>query len=345
MTITPEVTILMPVYNGERYLREAIESVLEQTLTGFEFLIINDGSTDNSAGIIDSFKDSRIRLVHNHKNVGVIDSLNIGLSLANGEYIVRMDADDISFPDRIAIQVDFMKGNRDVIALGSSIKKFDGQNNVLEYPLRHDEIYCKLLFGPTIAHPSVILNNNLLKKEGYFYSREYPHAEDYELWTRIGGKYRLANLPDVLLRYRVHPNQICATTSHEQGKAVKSVQSIMLGRIGIDTSGDEIDLHYEISTTMKKYPMPRVLDIRKWLERIFCANDTINHFDDKILSQALAQLWFRTVYNCSDNRVNFSEIYNSSVLSKFHRVSFKTKLKFMIRNNFLCRPSIPSCQS
>src|SRR5580698_9685158 len=107
----PKVTVLMPVYNGEKYIKEALESILQQTFIDFEFLIINDGSTDNSVSIIKSFNDNRIRLIHNEKNSGLVYSLNKGIGLSNGEYIARMDCDDVSIPERLEKQVGFLNSN------------------------------------------------------------------------------------------------------------------------------------------------------------------------------------------------------------------------------------------
>ena len=171
--MNPKVTVLMPVYNGGKYIREAIKSILSQSFTDFEFLIIDDGSTDNSVGIVQSFSDNRIRLIKNNCNIGIAESLNKGIESSKGEYIVRMDADDISFPDRIKKQVAFMDANPEVGVSGTWIKTISSVNECTWFTLSEpDLVRCHLLFGCPLAHPTVILRTILLKENELFYDKE-----------------------------------------------------------------------------------------------------------------------------------------------------------------------------
>lgn len=204
MSEDPKVTVLMPVYNGEKYLREAIESILDQTFTDFEFLIINDGSTDGSVGIVESYKDRRIRLVHNEKNLGLIASLNRGMELARGEYIARMDCDDISLPLRLEKQVVFMDAHPEIGVCGSWAKVIDENGNVNgSIKALTGKSIKRLCWRPSpFIHPTCIIRSSLLKENRY--SEGYPHAEDYELWLRLSKKTVFFNLKDYLLYYRIH---------------------------------------------------------------------------------------------------------------------------------------------
>jgi glycosyltransferase involved in cell wall biosynthesis len=184
-TAKPKVTVLMPVYNGAPCLAEAIQSILRQTFTGFEFLIINDGSTDGSVAVIQGFHDPRIRLVHNETNLGLVASLNKGLGLAQGEYIARMDADDISRPERLALQVNFMDTNPAVGVCGSWVQYFPkAENSVWKLPRRTEEIRCLQFTTVGVAHPSIMLRRQLFANYGLLYDPRYRHIEDYELWGR-----------------------------------------------------------------------------------------------------------------------------------------------------------------
>ncbi|OGL41105.1 MAG: hypothetical protein A3C43_06550 [Candidatus Schekmanbacteria bacterium RIFCSPHIGHO2_02_FULL_38_11] len=202
----PKITVFMPVYNAERHLGEAIESILYQTYRDFEFLIINDGSTDTSKEIILSYNDPRIIFVDNKENLGLPFSLNKGLKLAKGEYIARMDADDVSFPKRLEKQVTFLKDNSDVDMVASWIEKVDEDGKHLGF-WRADrknnipeEIYYTLHFKNCIAHSSVLFNKELILGLGG-YKKDFLN-EDYELWLRLSKVAKINKIKEVLVKYR-----------------------------------------------------------------------------------------------------------------------------------------------
>jgi glycosyltransferase involved in cell wall biosynthesis len=204
----PKVTVLMPVYNGEKYLREAIDSILNQTFTDFEFLIVDDGSIDNSVEIINSYQDSRINLVKNDKNEGLVYTLNRGLSLAKGEYIARMDCDDISLPERLKKQVDYLDINSEISVVGTWITIIDLKREVQinwQPPVNPLWIKWSLYFYSPLAHPSVMFRKDIIRSIGSYFSCS---AEDYELWCRTSQQYLLANIPIALLIYRQHKNSM-----------------------------------------------------------------------------------------------------------------------------------------
>lgn len=221
--ITPIVSVIMPVYNSAKFLRAAIESILNQTLVDFEFIIINDGSTDESQATIQVFNDSRIQLVHNVSNIGVTASLNKAIELCRGRYIARMDADDISAPDRLRKQVAFLESNPDVCALACVAEMMDVNGNHLGWwktdKENISEAQIKKMLAKTncIAHPSLMIRSEVIKR--YRYRTEKNAAEDYDLWLRLllHGN-RITKLDEPLLRYRIHQQSTTAsakfTTSH-----------------------------------------------------------------------------------------------------------------------------------
>jgi len=216
----PLVTVLMPVYNAERFLKRAIESILAQTFTDFEFLIINDGSTDQSAAIIQSFADARITFVQNEKNCGVIDTLNKGIALAKGKYIARMDADDVSMPTRFERQVQYLEQHPKISVLATHIFQVnaeeeklgtwdkDIQNNVPEDIFRTTAQTC------CIAHPTVMMRTAIIAD--YLYNEKQKGSEDWDLWMRLlsDGK-RIDKVPEFLLRYRMHAASVTAVHNRE----------------------------------------------------------------------------------------------------------------------------------
>ena len=219
----PKVTVLMPVYNGDRFLREAIESILNQTFEEFEFLIINDGSIDNTREIILSYDDPRIRLVDNNCNLGLIRSLNKGLELAEGQFIARQDADDISEPERLAQQVAFLETHPEVALVGTWYKEIDSQGKLIgecKLPCDCTQIRWELLFYCTFAHPSVMLQKSTIIKQIGFYSKAALHTEDYELWCRIARCFPVANLDKHLVRYRIHANSVTGIHGEKMGYGI-----------------------------------------------------------------------------------------------------------------------------
>lgn len=204
----PTISVVMSVYNGERYLREAIDSILGQTFEDFEFIIINDASTDGSDGIIKKYDDPRIVLVYNEKNRGLTKSLNIGLEKACGKYIARMDADDVSLPQRFTRQVDFLNDYQDHIAVGTFAHIIDAQGEFyreMPMPVTHEDVLIWLLQNCSIVHGSVMFRNG----QDIRYDEEYVAAQDYELWVRLLGEGKMiANVPEVLYLWRNHASSV-----------------------------------------------------------------------------------------------------------------------------------------
>ncbi len=218
--IAPLISVCMPVYNAERYLVEAVESILGQTFRDFEFLIIDDGSTDRSLKILERYaaQDARIRL-SSRPNAGYVVRLNEMLHQARGDLIARMDADDVALPERFARQVEFLRGHPEVDVVGGAQEHIDSKSRLLtvhHYPQGHDEIQESGLTGVCqIGHPSVMLRRQALLAVGGYQVEMMP-AEDLDLWLRMGERGRLANLPDVITRYRVHGSSVSALHQSRQ---------------------------------------------------------------------------------------------------------------------------------
>jgi len=203
----------MSVYNGERFLAEAIESILAQSMPDYEFLILNDGSTDRSTAIIDGYagKDNRIRAIH-RENRGLIASLNQLIDEASTPLIARMDADDISVPTRFERQLAFLSANPDHGVLGSWSADIDEQGHRIyldgkDQPITHEEILETSQYRSCLCHPSVVMSRNLVQSVGGYHAA-FKHCEDYDLWLRLLPKTKMANLPERLINYRLSPGQI-----------------------------------------------------------------------------------------------------------------------------------------
>ncbi|MCC5632355.1 glycosyltransferase [Nostoc sphaeroides CHAB 2801] len=210
----PKVTVLMAVHNGECFLQETIDSILAQTFQDFEFLIINDGSRDRTKEIIQSYDDSRIRLVDNEHNLGLTRSLNKGLELAKGEFIARQDADDISEPERLAKQVAFLETHSKVALVGTWYKEIDAEGKPItngNLPCDYTQIRWHLLFYCPFVHSAVMLRKSKVLEKIGFYNEALCYSMDYEFWLRIARHLPVANLDEYLIKLRVNPHSMTAT--------------------------------------------------------------------------------------------------------------------------------------
>lgn len=298
----PRVTVLMPVYNSERYLRKSIESILGQTFTDFEFLIINDGSTDNSARIIQSYSDPRICFVNNDTNLGVTVTLNKGLVNAQGEYVARMDADDISRPERLALQVDFMDANLQVGVCGSWVQYFPS-SGIWKLPRESEEIRCWLFHTVGVAHPSVMMRRQLFAECGLLYDPRYRYAQDYELWSRAIRSMDFANIQKVLLDYRVSPEQICATRGTEQLMAVAPLRLQRVRELGIDPTPDQQQLHEIIMNGVVPTELLQLDRAEQWLMQLESANRETGMYPAHYFSRRLLDIWFSICTVLADSSV------------------------------------------
>ena len=207
----PKISVLMPVYNAAPYLREALDSILGQTYADFEFLIINDGSTDTSRSIVDSYQDSRIKHIANTINAGLVAALDEGIELAQGEYIARMDADDISLPERFAKQVEFMDQHPDVGACGTAYQYF-GDLDRTETPIQDTrKAFTFLSRNSSLGHPTTMIRRSVLNQHGIRYESKYGFAADYAFWIQIGQVAKITSLPETLLLYRWHSSNMSKT--------------------------------------------------------------------------------------------------------------------------------------
>jgi len=255
-------SVLMPVYNAERYLEQAIESILNQSFRNFELLILNDGSTDGSEAIIDAYvaKDDRCKKL-SWPNQGIIATLNKGLKEAIGEIIFRMDADDVCRPDRFEKQWNYLKKNPDCVAVGSKVLLIDSEGlpicEFIELE-QHDKIDSENLkgHGSVITHPTVAMRKSSLMAIGG-YRHEYPHAEDLDLFLRLAEEGKLANLPEVLLEYRQHASSIGYSKRAEQLASAKAAVLDAKQRRGLDV--------VDSTLTSNLFETPALPDVyRKW---------------------------------------------------------------------------------
>jgi len=209
--MNPEISVILPVYNGGKYLKESIDSILNQTFNNYELIIVNDGSTDESLDIIISYKDERIKLI-NQKNTGLSKALNNGIKLAIGKYIARMDHDDISYPERLKKQFEFMENHSEYVAIGTWANYISKDGEFLftwKPPCKSEDLKKGLPNICPFVHSSVMMRTDALKiVGGYKDVGRYFYQEDLLLWIDLAKKGELYNIPEALVKYRVTPSSI-----------------------------------------------------------------------------------------------------------------------------------------
>jgi len=308
----------MPIYNGECHLRAAMDSILSQTFVDYEFLVINDGSTDSTVEIVKSYNDPRIRIVHNGSNLGLIRTLNLGLREARGDYIVRMDCDDISVRERLAVQYEFMEARPEIGICGSWMTKFgEGpQRRVITYAEENEELRAGLLFEPAFSHPSVIMRKRVLRDNNLVYDENCQSVEDYELWTRLQNYTKFANVQRSLLKYRIHGSQISSSLSGLQTEKTVCVQRKLLAGFSCEPTANELMAHRVLGGRCARVNHVAKDTVVSWIRRLLDMNAKTGLYDEKALKKVMIKQWIRY------NRQHF-EKYGMSLKSLLSMVYVK----------------------
>ena len=270
--MNPEVSVVMPVYNGERYLSESVESILNQTFENFEFIIIDDGSSDHTQEIIRNYqaKDSRVILVTNDENIGLTKSLNKGLALARAEYLARMDADDVCLPQRLERQISYMSAHPEIGVLGTNKRTIDSEGSCLKegtpIPILPGFVGWMLLFHNQVVHSSQMIKKQYLDiVKGYDVSRQT--AQDYDLLVRLSAIAKISNLDEVLILFRLHASSVSSIKAEEQRETSYHIRQEAIRRLtGINPTIAElkvIDQYYSNDKAIAQNSMRLLLRMYK----------------------------------------------------------------------------------
>lgn len=285
----PRVSVILPVYNGAEFLEESLDSVLKQTFRDFEVLVIDDASTDDSVGIARGFRDPRVCVIRHDQNMRVPETLNHGLELARGEFIARMDADDICAPRRFELQVDLLDLHPEIGICGGWVRLFGGAANLTrKYPVSPDAVEAFRHFNCPFGHPTVMLRRGLLEANELRYDPKAAAVEDFELWTRLLKSTRGANLPEVLLEYRLHKASVTSRDWTVMDGNSARVLSAALKDILPDVTEEQARFHRQVSMAEIS---PDIASLRKadeWLGKIAPALDK-----NRDARNVLREVWFR----------------------------------------------------
>jgi glycosyltransferase involved in cell wall biosynthesis len=334
MTYIPEISVIMSVYNSDQYLKQAVESILNQSFTDFEFIITDDCSTDGSAEILENYKlkDKRIILLRNSENIGLTKSLNSMLEMAKGKYIARMDADDISLPERFNKQHDFMERNPEIGVLGANIRYFGIVNKITDHPIEHDEIKIELLFECIMNHPSIFMRKKVIDEHKIRYNENFRISQDYELWSRMINNTKFANLKDVLIDYRFEKTNITNTHNEEyKNKLLNKIFSFQFEKLEIDLNKTELDPFSFLVKNDKISDLKLLLRIEELLIKMLEQNNDRKIYDQESFCKRLSEKWFELCTRSSVFGMKVFFTYSRSVLSKDFDPGLVYKFKFFIK--------------
>lgn len=285
--LSPLVSVIIPCYNAEKYVEMAVRSIMQQTYRKLEIIVIDDCSTDSTLSILASLlgQDERIKFFRNNSNLKIVATLNRGIAAATGKYIARMDADDISLPERIQLQVNFMENNSDIMVCGGQCLKIDEQgqiNGKIKYTTNSDELKAELLFFCPFAHPAVMIRKEIFNRRKLYKEGMAP-AEDYELWLNIAESGELANLPDYLIKYRWHGNNATIKQKGEQATVLYKVLESHASSFGFAEEYLSFHLKFLEGTWNRRSGINEISVFRTWKRELEKKNFTKKFFNEKAL--------------------------------------------------------------
>lgn len=314
---SPRISVLMPVYNTAAFLKEAVDSILNQTFKDFELIVLNDCSPDNSEEILDTYADDRIVRYRGQQNVGLANILNVGIRMARGELIARMDSDDISLPQRFEKQVHYLDTHPHIDLVSAGMKRFGDSNEVISYRSDIEEVkFAALAYSPVLHSSSVWRKDRFLNKD-LFYRQEMVPCEDFDLWTRaLAQGLALVNIPEVLYLYRTHSAQV--TKVNKDWSNIRIIRSEYIKSVFPGVSEIRIK---EFSSFLGIKDAGEVKRICKEFEN---ENNKVNFFDKNKLHLKLKKYYQGRLFSqMFSGKIEWRKIFDLRVSQVFKLISNK----------------------
>jgi glycosyltransferase involved in cell wall biosynthesis len=327
MKLYPTISVIMPVYNTEKYVKESVDSILNQTFNDFELIIIDDCSSDGTVKVLESYSDSRIKLIQNTENLGLTKNLNKALDIAKGEFIARMDADDISLPTRFEKQVKAFRSNNALGICGTWFENFGDILGTTRYAITHEEIAFGLLYQSQFCHPSVMMRKSVLDEFQLRYDETFTTAQDYELWSRIIFKTQASNLPEVLLKYRFHSQSISSTKKEQQLNNRNTIITNIFNSLEVIFEEIEVELFVSFCNASFEFTnseLKRIMNISEELSKSIRFEKICNN---SWFNSMIAEKWYHLTYN-SKNKLTFDLFKQASF---YNELNVSSKVKLMIK--------------
>lgn len=320
----PAVSIVLPFYNAQSWLEQTLSSLLRQTWRDFHIIAIDDGSSDGSVRLVETAKRAglAITLLRNDRNLGIVESLNRGVDAAESKYVARMDADDICMPDRLAKQVQFMR-QTGVDICGSWFIEFgQGLPRVVRWPYREPALKAAMLFQNTICHPTVMARREVFEK--YRYREEYLLAEDYDLFARASAEFRMANIPEPLLRYRRHRQQATQAKRDSMERVTRRIRVESLHAQGFASTESEQVLHNQIRAPESIECLDDLAGIETWLLKL------LDMHSDHDAKQVVASQWVRACIRAAPLGARMLRKYHASPLRNLANFGIRTTIDLSV---------------
>ncbi|MDG5469929.1 glycosyltransferase [Deltaproteobacteria bacterium IMCC39524] len=331
-----KVSIVMPVYNGSRYIGQAIESILNQSFRDFELIIINDGSTDDSVFKARAYSDARIKIIDRIENFGLAVTRNEGVAAACGTYVAMLDCDDIACSTRLEEQVRFLDQNPDFGLVGSWVELIDvdgcSDGDVWRYETSSLKIPCALLFNNRFAQSAVMIRKDILPEGPY--RLEFPPAEDYDLWVRLLPQTRVANIPKPLVRYRVHPGGTSRKQAMVAEANTRKIVIAQINRLGINPDEGQVEIHRLIGRGEGAIDVETLGRAVKWIDSLFAANMTAGVYSQEAFCSILGEKWAAFCQASSHIGWDSFMAFHRSPFRKYAQISAGTLCRFMLRSLF-----------
>jgi len=306
METSPKVSVAIPVYNREKYIAQAIDSILAQTFTDFELLLIDDGSADSSVAIIRSYSDPRIRLVCHATNSGVAAARNSAITHARGEYLAFLDSDDWAYPRRLAEQVAFLDRHPDYAAVGTWIEWMDTEGRPFgrtkRKPTSPEDIAALRLFQSGIENSASMARTRILREYGY--QEDYDPSEDFDLWARVAAKYKLGTLSTVLVRRRQHPQQLTREKAGSAQERRAAIYAAQLATLGVTFTTTDLERHSLLRSMRKQGFRPDLAYLdwaEAWLSQLQTANHGAKCYPEPAFSRLLGHFWLKVCWHTTSN--------------------------------------------
>ena len=333
------MSVVLPVFNAAPYLGEAIESILNQTLTNFELLILDDGSTDGSLILAQKYaaRDPRVRVHASAQNRGRAATDNDGHALAQGRYIAKMDADDVALPQRLQRQFDFLEARPAVALTSSFLQTFGATRTVYEYPLSSAEVRAFLLFDTPVGNSSVFFRRELLAWYPHLhYDERIPgtYGEDYDWLARVARVATIENQPEVLLRYRTYPPEAKAAVHARRTAQVRLVRERVLAEAGFQASADELALHHALAHYPYEVGSRTLPEAHAWLLHLAEQNEHLRYTEPLAMRRVLAARWFWACYHHSGLATDVYRAFYSHSLAASYVPPVRLRLQFWLKNRF-----------
>ena len=332
---SPLVSVIMPAYNAAKYIQEAINSIIYQSYTHWELIVVNDGSVDDTGLILRDMakREPRVKIIEHSSNLGLIEARNRGIREAKGQYIANLDSDDLAFPNRLERQLNFLEAHKEYVAIGAECEEIDHEGKVIGYIKRDisdEDLKTLLLFNNYFVNSTVLMRAEAAKQQ--MYDKRIPLAEDYFFFIRLSKLGRLGNLKEGLVKYRVHTSNTSLIKERELNRSLEEIHRLQLvDCLGIEPSEEELRLHASIQNQDTEFNEAALKKLEKWLIKVIHANEKVAYYPKERLAYYGAFFYRRCCLRAKE-RSKARRAFFRSPLVNYLKHDFKGNIAFFVKS-------------